>query len=367
IQDRADSLEQFNQLLLESGQAGIVTIDASGRMAGINDRAVELLRLPGRELVGQPADKALAHLGDLKEAVMEAVQSGRVAAYQEYAELFDDEGDSMLGVSMTLIGAPDDDDTGLLVFVNDVTETARLRRELEDKKRLVALGEMAGGLAHQIRNSLGAISGYANLCRKQLRKAELPEDRAETLLSETKEAETLIGRFLTFARPFDFTPAPTRLDILVRETVDQFEVQQDSSNITFRVDAPQSVTISADQVLLKQVFANLIANAIQAYDGRPGMLEVAVETVGESVAVRVRDEAGGIPGDEIERIFTPFFSSRPSGTGLGLPLASRIVDLHRGRLTVESRLGDGSCFRVVLPLATIEEDRAPRSASVHNT
>ena len=205
-----------------------------------------------------------------------------MAAYREYGDLFADGTDLVLGVSMNAIGDTSSGACGVLVFINDVTETARLRRELEGKKRLVALGEMAGGLAHQIRNSLGAISGYANLCKKQLRKAEQSEERADTLLAETKEAETLIGRFLTFARPFDYTPSPTRLDMLVRDTVEQFEIREDCGNITFDICAPRAITVQADQVLLDQTY---VKNTPQAGAGLhtplPGLLFAPLVQTGE--------------------------------------------------------------------------------------
>ena len=365
IQHRADTLEEFNQLLLESGQAGILTINTDGQLIGANERAMELLRLNGAEIIGQPVETVLSHVPGMVESITEAVQSGRVAAYREYGELFGEDSDAVLGVSLTSITSPDHEHSGLLVFVNDVTETARLRHEVESKKRLVALGEMAGGLAHQIRNSLGAISGYANLCKKQLRKAGEAEDRADTLLDETREAESLIGRFLTFARPFDFTPAPMRLDILIRETVEQFEVQENCGNITFDIDAPKAVTIEADQVLLKQVLGNLISNAVQAYECRPGTIRLELEAGRDLAQINVRDQAGGIPADEQESIFTPFYSSRPSGTGLGLPLAERIVDLHGGRLSVESEVGKGSCFKIVLPVQVPAGQPSERTKTPH--
>ena len=356
IQTKADSLEEFNQYLLESSHSGIITFDPRGTIVGINETAVRLLNLRGDHHVGNGYQQVLEHLGELREGVRTAVEDGMTVGYREYTGLLGGRSDVVLGVSISLIKDRLQSEVGLFVLINDLTELGRLRREVETRKRQVALGEMAGGLAHQIRNSLGAISGYGNLIKKQLSREGKPVDKAHALLEETGEAGNLIDRFLSFARPFEFNAAPTLLDDLVEETLKQFRARDDCRVVEFAVKGTRGIVASVDPVLMKQALANVIDNAINAYGGHRGLVEITTACHEDRALVTVEDFGCGIPKDEIERIFTPFFSSRPSGTGLGLPLTCKIMDLHGGRVSVESELGEGTRFIIELPVSPLQHD-----------
>jgi signal transduction histidine kinase len=351
IQDRADSFESFNRYLLDSSTSGVLTFSPSGQVISANDASVRLLHLynccAGREL-----GDLLAHLPGLRRDVEQALSDEDRGGYREYVGLFADAPDTVLGVTITAITDRTKGAEGVLLFINDLTELARLTRELESKKRLVALGEMAGGLAHQLRNALGAISGYANLLKKRLSAGGLPPDHAEALVEETRQAESLISRFLTFARPLQCALEKVDLSRVVKEAVAQFKVRETEHPVEFRLDLQDDLVVNADPVLLKQVFGNIIDNAIHAYGSGSVLVEISSSGMesGDAVVI-VADHGCGIVPENLERIFTPFFSSRPSGTGLGLSLAQRIVDLHGGRLRVESQPDEGTRFEIFLPLA----------------
>jgi signal transduction histidine kinase len=349
IQSRADSFESFNRYLLDSSTSGILTLDLSGRVVAANAAAARLLH-SGDCGVGAELGALMAHLPGLRQDVEQALSRRSAVGYREYAGLFADAQDAVLGVTITAITDRSQGAVGVLLLINDLTDLARLTRELESKKRLVALGEMAGGLAHQLRNALGAISGYANLLKKRLSTSGLPVDHAEALVEESRQAETLISRFLTFARPLECDVERIDLAHVIRDAVAQFQVCDRASPIEFCLDLQDATVINGDPVLLKQVFGNIVDNAIHAYDGRSGRVEISSRSTSGEVVVAIADHGCGISPENLERIFTPFFSSRPSGTGLGLSLAQRIVDLHGGRLRVESRHGEGTRFEVSLPL-----------------
>jgi signal transduction histidine kinase len=230
-----------------------------------------------------------------------------------------------------------------------------LRNELEAKNRLAALGEMSGGLAHQLRNSIGSIVGFCNLLKKQLAKDQLESGYFEELFSEVKETESLVKKFLGFARPLEYQPEETDLVGLVKDTVTAYN--QIGSKSEFEINhsikftgQEKSILHQADSLLLKQAINNLIDNAISACPDKNGVIEVAVEQNESSIVILVSDNGRGIPEEDLDKIFTPFFSTKPSGTGLGLPLAGKIIDLHGGHISIESTVGIGTTFRIHFPI-----------------
>ena len=358
IQSKADSLEQFNQYLFESSHAGIVTLDPGGVVAGINETAARLFQLNEKKPEGRCYSELFAEAEELCEDLRRAVESGITTGYKEYRGFLQDHPEAVVGVTVSIILDKAQNRVGLLVLANDLTELVRLRRELESQNRLAALGEMAGGLAHQIRNSLGAISGYGTLLKRRLKREGLPVEPAETLLDETREAESLIGRFLSYARPLKYAPEICSLKRLIEDTIKQLRARDDSQGIEFSLSCPDDIQVPADDVLFRQVLCNVIDNAGNAYESRRGRIEITTEVTQDRAVVNIRDFGCGMAPDEVDRIFTPFFSSRPSGTGLGLPLVAKIVKLHGGRTEVTSTPGRGTCFTVSLPLESVHHDSA---------
>jgi PAS domain S-box-containing protein len=361
IQLRADSVEQFNQYLLSSIDSGIMTVGTEGEIKSINNAARSILGGPN-DLLGKP----IALCFDKASAVLQQVELAlRGASLPNYKEVCYNRGDGSEGVLGTAISPIRDANQqiiGASVLINDLTELNTLRRQVEQKDRLEALGEMAAGLAHQLRNSVGAISGYGALLRRRMAKLNEPPDAAEALLAEANEAKELVSKFLTFARPLRLQREAVSLSELVRAVVDGFTVRPDCSLISISTDFRQDLQIEADSVLLKQVIGNLIDNSVKAYQGGEGEIEIELHRENGSAILLIKDHACGIPEDQLEKIFTPFYSSRPSGTGLGLPIASRIVDLHGGRITVQSVVGQGTMVRVMLPIEAVPE----LSASSHH-
>jgi signal transduction histidine kinase len=211
---------------------------------------------------------------------------------------------------------------------------------------------MAGGLAHQLRNSIGAIVGYATLVAKRMRRAELDTQPIESLADETREAERLIERFLSFTRPFKSELQVIQLRDVVSDSVQTIEVQQELQHISVRTNLELNQPVQADPLLLKQTLINLIENAANAYGGKRGEVRIGLTRHDTYAEITVADDGCGISPDQQEKIFTPFYSSRPGGTGLGLPLAARIIDMHGGQMHLDTEPGRGTTFIIRLPLAS---------------
>ncbi len=240
----------------------------------------------------------------------------------------------------------------LLELVTDVTERERLQARLTEAERLAAAGELAAGVAHEIRNPLAAIVNATTLLGVE--ETLSGEERAQTLGIVKKEARRLnriLSDFLIFARPRE----PKRLVGDIREIVDHVGalVREDPGRahdveLSVRVDpAVPSFPFDADQIT--QVVWNIALNGVEAMDGR-GRLGIAVSLSGALVAIAISDTGRGMPAEERRRVFEPFFSRKPAGTGLGLTIARRIVASHGGRIEIESTPGRGTCFTILLPL-----------------
>lgn len=353
IQERADSLEEFNRYLLAAIDSGVVTLDLEGRVLSASPSATRLLGVESDKFVGTNYTETFGRIVGLAKAISTALNNPHQIAYREY-ECRCESGETLVvGGSISHIRDHNNKPIGVLILLNDLTELSSLRHQVEQKNRLAALGEMAGGLAHQLRNSLGAIVGFGTLSKKRTAKGEIEPslEAAESLLREAREAEELVSRFLTFARPLDYRPSEISLATLINEIVAGFRQRQDCAHIRFHATCPESLSIAADAVLLKQAIANLVENAVHAYSGAEGVVEIAVDRIDNQVRIRVTDSGSGIHPDQLDKIFTPFYSSRPSGTGLGLPLARRIVDLHSGYIAVDSKVGKGTTFTLTLPMA----------------
>jgi signal transduction histidine kinase len=242
----------------------------------------------------------------------------------------------------------------LLELVADVTEQARLRERLGEAERLAAAGELAAGVAHEIRNPLAAIVNATSLLDGH--DTLTPEERASTLDAVRKEARRLnriLSDFLVFARPRE----PKRLPGDIREVVDHVAalIREDPARarlvqLSTRVDAAvPTFAFDADQ--LTQVLLNVALNGVEAMGGR-GRLSLEVERFNGHVRIAVADTGRGIPLEERGRVFEPFFSKKPGGTGLGLTIVRRIVAGHGGTIDIQSEPGQGTRFTIALPLTS---------------
>ena len=348
ISTRAHSLEEFNRFLLTSSQLGVVTLDREEKVATVSQTAADLLGVNKDEVESQSYEVLLHSLPALMTELHASIGQDEALRYGEYECKTATQEHHTLGISGTQLRDKDGPNIGSVLFVHDVSELNQLRTRLEDHKRLAALGEMAAGLAHQIRNSLGAIGGFGTLIKRRLQRANMESEPAEQLLDEARQAECLVKRFLSFARPLDITLEPTNLSGLVKETIRQAKSKNAESGVQFHVEGDKIVA-EVDPIMLKQAIGNIIDNAILAYGDFPGTVVVKIAARDGEATIGIQDFASGISIKDREKIFTPFFSSRPDGTGLGLPWAAKIVDLHAGSLTVSSEPGKGATFVITLP------------------
>jgi signal transduction histidine kinase len=230
-------------------------------------------------------------------------------------------------------------------------------------ERLAALGQLSAGLAHELRNPLSTIRTSAEMLTKRLDGANaVARELAGYIATEVDRTNLLVTRFLEFARPLQLRLWEVDLHALLDEAILNFQKQDPACRLTIhRAYDPSLPTVQGDATLLERVFFNLIQNAADA-SAADGVVTVKTRALGSSLEVAVIDRGSGIRPEHREQIFNPFFTTKPSGVGLGLPIAAKIVDEHGGRLAVQSEPNQGAAFVVQLPCHRLPRtDTRPQS------
>ncbi|MDF1544435.1 MAG: ATP-binding protein [bacterium] len=363
ISSRADRLEQFNAHILASMNSGLISVDHKGIVNSINMAAADILAESVDGLIGKPILSGAGSTNEVISAISLAYQERKSKNYTELDLTLPNGDIRKIGITISLIQDEKGSFLGITAVIADLTELFQLRKSLERNDRLSALGEMSGGLAHQLRNTLGAILGYSRLVRKRLVANDLSSEYVEAIEQEGTEAENMIEKFLSFSRPFEFQPAEENLAELLEDVRASEGARVRSNHIGISLVVPDDLQVICDRLLIKQALCNIVDNAIGAYHGLAGEIRIAAAAEAETIQILIEDSAGGIPESIQHRIFTPFVSSRPGGTGLGLSLAARIVDLHEGNLRLKKSTPQGTVFELSLP-APVSKNGHQKSESI---
>jgi signal transduction histidine kinase len=232
-----------------------------------------------------------------------------------------------------------------------IVERANAVSELEDARRLAALGQFAAAIAHDIRTPLTSISLNVQILRQKL---QLPDDDREHLdiaLEELARLDKSVAEILDFAKPVKLAPQPIDVYELIETTARGLSPVLSEKGVALRCEPPTDLpTVHGDPQRLRQVIVNLVGNAADA-STRGTEVTVRASSDAAHVAIEVVDTGRGIKADDLPRIFEPFFTTRPDGTGLGLAICHKVVRAHGGDIQVRSTLGQGSTFTILLPAA----------------
>jgi two-component system, NtrC family, sensor histidine kinase AtoS len=233
---------------------------------------------------------------------------------------------------------------GAVCHLRDNTELRRLQKRLQSHERLAALGEMAASVAHEIRNPLGTIEGFARLLRRDL--ADMPEHLrlAEKIVAGAQNLNYVITNLLTYARPMQLQMAPVSVTRLIENCRETLENIADRHQVALSLTLPETdISLAGDARQLGQAILNLGINAIEACPSQ-GKVDISVSKTKRSVLIRIQDNGCGMSEDTLERIFDPFFTRKEGGTGLGLSLTRKIIDAHGGDIRVTSVPDKGTEF-----------------------
>ncbi len=345
LESQEANLKEISRLqnqIVASMPSGLITCEADGHVTFVNPAAAAILGIaPGRP-----------------DLTLEALIPGalKLKPHTRRAELSVDtkNGRRILGLTV----APLEGKTGsLLIVFQDLTDLRRIEEELKRVDHLASLGKLSAQLAHEIRNPLASMRGSAQMLAAEPHADESSKRLAQVLIRESDRLSNLVEDFLRFARPPPPSLRPVDLHALATETVEMMKADPMAHGVSVSVGG-EPVTATVDEGQIRQVLLNLLRNALAAAGGR-GQVRVSVEREGAVARLSVWDSAGGIPPADLGRIFDPFYTTRPGGTGLGLSTAHSIVAAHGGKIRVTSSPAEGTLFQVVLPAQPAAVERAP--------
>jgi PAS domain S-box-containing protein len=345
---RADNVQLLNQDLIRSVSNGLIIMDLSGKITIFNEAAQAILNVPRLTVLNESYRKIIPGISPgFKEDIDQCFEQ-KTSISRAEMEIQTREGLRYLGATIMPLKDREQRFAGVFCLFTDITEFKLLQQHMALKEKFAGLGEMSAGVAHEFRNSVATISGYLQLLENKIE----PDQKGYigSMQKELQELQSVVNDFLSFARPVKLEVTKVSLQGMLKEVVEEVKVSPAFSTITFSMTGEFPV-IRADESMLRQVFLNLIRNAAESIDGsgRKGNVEAHGSVSGKFAVVEIRDNGIGIPPDNLPRIFTPFFSTKQKGVGLGLAIAQKLVLQHNGDTSVESS-PEGSTFRVQLPI-----------------
>jgi two-component system sensor histidine kinase PilS (NtrC family) len=344
-------LRTLNEYVIDGLLSGLVTTDAKGRIVSFNRAATTIIGVTPESATGRHAIDVLQLPSETRTQLESLSQTRSVRVDYEFRT--SDNRVLDIGLMATMIPFPNGR-SGVLFTFQDVTELRRLERHARLQQRLAAVGEMAAGIAHEIRNPLASMSGSIQVLRQELTLNEEQTQLMDIVLRESERLNDTIRSFLAYARPQKFAVARLDLAKVVRDTallIRNSTEARDGHAVVAEVPT-YPVWFEADENQIRQVIWNIASNGLRAMPaGGRLMLSVTTEQTNgrDEVVLAVEDQGRGIPADELEGIFQPFRSSFDRGTGLGLAIVHRIVSDYGGVIQVASTVGMGTTFRVRFP------------------
>jgi PAS domain S-box-containing protein len=349
---RAEASERLSGEIIASLTSGLLVVG--------DDRHVKALNPAGRRLLGMPEADWTGDIGDvlltaptLARVIEECLDSGQSVRRRAIRITANDGRTTHLGVTVSPIGTERGSQSGAICLFSDLTDIVELEEQLRLKDSLAQVGELTAGIAHEFRNGLATIHGYARLLDLE----RLPADTRPYVIGIRDETDTLgavVRNFLNFARPADVVLTMVDTRAIVERATD--EIRTDAlargGAVALRGDF---VPVMGDEVLLRQAFSNLCRNALEACTeaGVPPTITIdgTLDRAQRVVRIAVIDNGPGVDPAVAPRIFMPFVTTRARGTGLGLALVQKIIVTHNGRVTVQPEPGGGTRFIVSLPIA----------------
>jgi two-component system sensor histidine kinase HydH len=342
-------IKAFSDKVVESMPIGLLALDPEGIIVSLNHAAGHVLRLPG-PILGRKAEEAIPPR--LYEMVRQLGSGKKVTAGELDCPVA---GGSVvpLDAIVSTLEAEDGSFLGHILLFRDMTEVQDLKRELETSRRLASLGRLAAGVAHEIRNPLSSIKGFATYFKERYR--DVPEDKstAEIMVQEVDRLNRVITDLLEFARPMSIQKKPSSPHALIQHSLNTIRQQALQKEIQIRTNLPPDpMEIPMDPDKMNQVLLNLYLNALEAMNpGGTLSVDLARAQDGKGIRIAVKDTGAGIRREDLAHIFDPYFTTRPSGTGLGLAIVHKIMESHRGEVKAESEPGQGTTVTLTLPVS----------------
>jgi PAS domain S-box-containing protein len=346
---RAQQTERLSEAVTRNMPAGLILVNSSGLISSANPAAETALGI--RSLPFRRYSEVFGPDSTLAGMIQGCLERGETFRREEVEYTTPNRELRQLGVTISPITNKPNEISGALCLLSDLTELAGLQRQMQMKESLAALGELSAGIAHEFKNALATISGYAQMIRSEAGRGEVSEN-AERILEQTRAITHVVTEFLKFARPLTLADEDVFLEPLIRRLSEDVREAHPGVSISIEGDFSE---ISGDEALLRQAMLNLVKNAAEAaaeqqFGGRitvHGSLETGAG--GTAQRISITDNGRGIPAESLPKVFVPFYTTKPQGTGLGLAIVQKIIVQHGGSVEARNLSEGGAEFIVWLP------------------
>jgi two-component system sensor histidine kinase HydH len=327
---------------------GLIATDKNGSIAFFNTAAERITGLDLSRAYGEPADAVLPY--DFR-AVKASLERGETVFEKEMACEFVEGTVVPVSISASEIINEEGHFVGQLLIIRDLGEVRRLQDEIRRKEKMAAIGGLAAGVAHEIRNPLSSIKGIASYYRDKFEDGSEDKQMAGIMIEEVDRLNRVISELLEFTRPARLETKPVDINKLIEHSTRLIQQEAKAKNIQVQLH-PGSGAVEArvDPDRLTQCFLNVYLNALQAMENS-GKLTITTAISNKThVIIDIKDTGPGISEDDVDKIFDPYFTTKPKGTGLGLAIVHKIIYAHQGQIKVRSTPGRGTVFSIVLPV-----------------
>lgn len=345
-----DRVTKYLSSLLESISSGVIAIDLEGQITMFNRTAAEMTGIDAESTIGKPYEEVMG-TNNLDTSAYYTLQNGPEIRGVE--KLLPGRG-LQVETSTTWVVDSLGERVGVVELFDDVSIIRRMEERFEQQKTLSALGEMAAAVAHELRNPLSGIGGFAALLREEMEDDPNSLRLIDKIIQGVHDLERLSGNLLFLTRPTEVKRDTVDLKAAITDLVEllQAEARGKKPRAVIRAQLPdENIPITADRELTRMILTNLGRNALQAIDDEGEItFDLTWRLLVNRVVVTVEDTGCGIDPENIKRLFNPFFTTRADGTGLGLALVKKAAELQKGEVRVDSKPGEGSRFTLILPI-----------------
>jgi PAS domain S-box-containing protein len=344
--------KEYNDNIMASINSGMIVVDLYARVTTFNQQAADIFKLPSGAVLGKTLTE-FSELQPLAELLQRTMETGNNIHRDEIVVKVEGTKEVPLSLSTSLLHSQTSRTNGAIAIFNDLSRTKSLEERVKHSEKLAVLGEMAAVMAHEIRNPLNAIAGFAQLLQTKVDQADPRRKYVDIVTQEAFRIDTLISDILDFVHQKKASNNEVSLEELVdRVLAAKSDLARKKEVALIKKAAANTPAIMGDAVRLERILLNLVNNAIDAME-QPGAITIKTERLesdqGPMASIIVQDDGCGIPPENLEAIFKPFFTTKSAGTGLGLAIIQKIVEEHRGKIAVKSEIGKGTTFHLTIP------------------
>jgi two-component system sensor histidine kinase HydH len=361
--ERAQQTERMSEAVTRNMPAGLLLVNSAGLITSANPAAEAALGV--KSLAYRRSSEVLGAGSRLTELVAGCLEHGRTFRREEVEYLTPAHELRQLGVTISPIQNNANEITGAICLLSDLTELAALQKQIHMKENLAALGELSAGIAHEFKNALATISGYAQMIRSEAQPGTDLHEHGDLILRQTRSLTHVVTEFLKFARPLELADEQVSLSPMMEQIV--AELSEAVPGVPF-VILGEFGEVSGDDALLRQALLNLARNAAEAATDNPAggrvVIRGEIDKSGplQGLRISITDNGPGIPAEALTKIFMPFYTTKANGTGLGLAVVQKILVQHGGSIEARNQAQGGAEFIVWLPFVR-ENVRAIDSAA----